>query len=228
MKQESTFVMVLSLFVVCALSALGLSYLYVNTKPRIEQNKLLKENSLKKHLLEYADKFVTKNINGLTFEEGYDKNGRLVGFILGSKCNGYGGEIEYIVAISTYLPFKILSVKILSHKETPGLGANLTKEKFITQFIDKNAQELFLKRDNSNGAIDSITGATITSRAITNSLRNLLVKEELVNLIPTTMEENNKPVKQHVKKNIKQQAEQQEQTTKEPQQMIIPQSTQEQ
>ncbi len=172
--------MILVLFCVCIFSAFSLSFLYTYTKPRIEKNKILKEQKLKTQLIPNAENFVSKEIKNFGIvEECYDKSQNLLGILLKSSCRGYGGDIEYIVGITAEINPKILSLKIFSHKETPGLGANVEKEKFLSQFKDKNSQEIVLKKDNPLGRIDAISGATISSRAITNSLRNLLEKEEL-------------------------------------------------
>ncbi len=224
MKQENPLVMTLVLFLVCVISAGGLSFLYINTKPKIEENKLLKEVLLKKQMLNSAEKFKTKSMNGIILEEAYDKDDKLVGFILKSECRGYAGPIEYMIAISTFLPFEVISLKILSHKETPGLGANITKEKFISQFIGKKPKEIILKKDDINGKIDSISGATITSRAITNSIKHLLEKEELVKMVS---EKNTGSTTQLPKKVVRQTQEIKQQILQEESQKI-PQLQQEQ
>jgi electron transport complex protein RnfG len=75
-------------------------------------------------------------------------------------------------------------IKIISQKETPGLGALCVNsepfngKKWSTlQFVGKGIGDL--KVDKDGGPIVSITGATITSRAITNS-----IKDKLSTLLP--------------------------------------------
>lgn len=174
-----TFRLVLVLFVVCCFSAVSLSFLYVKTQPKIESNKIAKELKLKRLVVPTAENFVMKSLNGIEIEECFDTNKNVVGILVKNSCKGYAGNIEYLVGIKIEIPPKILNIKILSHKETPGLGANVTKEKFLSQFVDKTPQEILLKKDDVNGKIDSITGATITSRAITDSLNKLLSDERL-------------------------------------------------
>lgn len=78
----------------------------------------------------------------------------------------------------------IKKIKIISQKETPGLGA-LAEEsgpfdgkKWSTQqFVNKTVENL--KVDKDGGTIVSITGATITSRAITKS-----IKDKMQTLLP--------------------------------------------
>jgi len=196
--------MILVLFCVCIFSAFSLSFLYTYTKPRIEKNKILKEQKLKTQLIPNAENFVSKEIKNFGIvEECYDKSQNLLGILLKSSCRGYGGDIEYIVGITAEINPKILSLKIFSHKETPGLGANVEKEKFLSQFKDKNSQEIVLKKDNPLGRIDAISGATISSRAITNSLRNLLEKEELKEYLKSK-EKKIVPEEQVLKQQVKQ------------------------
>lgn len=181
---NTTLKMVLVLTSVCIISAVSLSFLYVKTQARIEQNKIMKEIKIKQELIPQAEKFVTKTLSkNFYIEECYNKTNELVGLIITSSCQGYAGEIEYLVAVNTYTPIEIISLKILSHKETPGLGANVSKEKFLSQFTGKTVNQLRLRKETPEGKIDSITGATITSRAITNSLRNVLSDEKLAEYV---------------------------------------------
>lgn len=179
----NTFRMTLVLFIVCCFSALSLSFLYVNTQPKIELNKETKKLKLKKLVVPKAESFVDKTLNNLQIEECFDTEKNFAGILIKNTCKGYAGNIEYLVGITPEIPPKIINIKILSHKETPGLGANVAKEKFLSQFVGKTPQEILLKKDNITGKIDAITGATITSRAITNSLNSLMNSEELQNYI---------------------------------------------
>lgn len=172
--------MILVLFCVCIVSAVSLSFLYTYTKPKIEKNQIAKELKTKSEILPQGKDFKEVEVENFgKLEECYDKEKNLVGILLKSSCKGYGGEIEYILCITTETIPKVINLKILSHKETPGLGANVQKDKFLNQFKFKDAKEIFLSKDSINGKIDAISGATITSRAITNSIRQLIEKEEL-------------------------------------------------
>ncbi len=182
--------MILVLFFVCIISAISLSFLYTYTKPKIEKNLFAKELKLKSEIIPQAEEFKKINVeNFYDIEECYDKEKNFVGILIKSSCKGYAGEIEYIVAITTESVPRIINLKIISHKETPGLGANVQKENFLSKFKLKSANEIFLKKDNINGKIDAISGATITSRAITNSVRELLSKDELYRYLKNKREE---------------------------------------
>ena len=72
--------------------------------------------------------------------------------------------------------FGIKGVSILSQTETPGLGSMITESLFTDQFKELSASDIALKTDG--GKIDAVTGATISSRAVVNA-----VKEKMVEII---------------------------------------------
>ncbi len=93
------------------------------------------------------------------------------GFI--AKKKGYSSVIRVIVGVNPQA--KIMCVKVLGQKETPGLGAKIEGEKFLKQFKGRGAKDL--------DDVDTITGATISScaviKAITGKLEQLIASEDL-------------------------------------------------
>lgn len=92
--------------------------------------------------------------------------------------NGYSGAIRLLVGIE--YTGRLAGVRVLGHKETPGLGDLVEKSKsdWIIQFDGASlAQpplpEWKVKRDG--GAFDQLTGATITPRAIVAAVKNALL-----------------------------------------------------
>jgi len=63
---------------------------------------------------------------------------------------------------------KILAVKILSHNETPGLGSNIAQPSFLHKFKNRSVGEI--------GKQDAITGATISSSAVINALKEKITE----------------------------------------------------
>ena len=64
---------------------------------------------------------------------------------------------------------KVTGIAIISHSETSGLGANASKPAFKDQFAGLSGTIAVTK---DGGTIDSITGATITSRAVCNGVNS--------------------------------------------------------
>ena len=92
--------------------------------------------------------------------------------------DGYNAPIRLLVGLS---PDGVLTgVRVLSHRETPGLGdaIELRKSRWILQFDGKSlgdppAQRWAVEKDG--GDFEGLTGATITPRAIVRAVRNALV-----------------------------------------------------
>jgi len=92
--------------------------------------------------------------------------------------DGYSGDINFIVGIHL-TDGSIAGVRVLSHKETPGLGdkIDLRKSRWILSFNDRSLgnpviEQWRVKKDG--GVFDSFTGATITPRALTHSIASTL------------------------------------------------------
>ncbi|MGY2236741.1 RnfABCDGE type electron transport complex subunit G [Pseudomonas gingeri] len=105
------------------------------------------------------------------------QQGQPVAVILQSTAQGYGGPVELLVGIGA--SGKLLGVKTLSHKETPGLGGRIAEEgnAWLSGFLGKSRSDTpdaawDLKQDG--GQFDSMAGATITSRAALNAIHDAL------------------------------------------------------
>ena len=97
----------------------------------------------------------------------YDANGNFQGAAVKTNEGGFGGKIDMMVGFLADGTIKGTSV--LSHAETPGLGANMTG-KFKDQFVDKNPASYKLTVTKDGGDVDAITAATITSRAFSKAV----------------------------------------------------------
>lgn len=107
--------------------------------------------------------------------QGLDAAGGSVGMVFRVAPKGYGGPITIIVGVS--LDGKISGIKVLSHTETPGLGANAQKESFTSQYTGKSADvPLSVVKGSpvNENEIQALTAATISSRAVTNGVNQAL------------------------------------------------------
>ncbi len=122
----------------------------------------------------------------------FDASGNFKGAAVKTSEGGFGGKIEMMVGFLADGTIKGTSV--LSHAETPGLGANMTG-KFKDQFVDKNPAnfKLAVSKDGGGGQVDAITAATITSRAFTKAVDKayqafMANKAQFMNNAPTKEE----------------------------------------
>ena len=92
--------------------------------------------------------------------------------------DGYSGNIKIMVAIKN--DNRVSGVRILEHKETPGLGdkIEIRKDDWVTKFNgmsvrDDNLAKWRVKKDG--GQFDQFTGATITPRAVVKAVKNTIL-----------------------------------------------------
>ena len=69
----------------------------------------------------------------------------------------------------------VKGIEILSHSETPGLGARITESDFTDQFVGLNIDDISLTQDG--GQIDGLTGATISSQAVVDAVRETAMEK---------------------------------------------------
>ena len=99
------------------------------------------------------------------------KNGEIVGYAIESATkNGFSGMIKMMVGFDT--KGTILNVNVLEQNETPGLGANMTKEgnSLLESVKGKSAPQFNFKVRKDGGEVDALTAATISSRAYTEAV----------------------------------------------------------
>ncbi len=177
-KKESTLInMLVALLVITAVSGGVLGLVYGMTKDAIAEVDQKKNEAAIKAVLPIEGEITYKadtlkyNYEGttLTFpcNLAYDANGNFQGAAVKTSEGGFGGKIDMMVGFLADGTIKGTSV--LSHAETPGLGANMTG-KFKDQFVDKNPADFKLIVKKDGGDVDAITAATITSRAFSKAV----------------------------------------------------------
>ena len=113
--------------------------------------------------------------------------------------DGYNAEIQLLVGVSP--DERITGVRVVRHRETPGLGdaIEIGKSGWIRQFDGKSLTDPALPLwavDRDEGAFDSLTGATVTPRAVVKAVKNTLVyfrahKDELFGAAARTAADGN-------------------------------------
>ncbi len=175
MKRYSPVKLITALILTCVLAGALLAWVDNLTKGPIAQQEKEAELKAIRAVLPPFDNdpsTTTKQIEGLTCYIG-TWEAEVSGVAFGLSAEGFSGGIKLIMGIDR--AGKISGVWILEHLETPGLGANITKPWFTGQFKGKSldnsrlvAGRLAVRKDG--GDIDAITGATISSRAVTEAV----------------------------------------------------------
>jgi len=171
------------LFLVCAVMTGALAYVNGVTEPIIDENSRIAEQESLKTVYNDADNFLDAKTGEELKTEGIDvsdnieklytaqKDGQSIGYVVSVFSSGYGGKLKILVGIDNDLNIK--GISLVSHNETPGLGANAANPKFTDQFLGKAPQKEFnvVKRvPNDDSEIQAITAATVTSKAVTKGV----------------------------------------------------------
>jgi electron transport complex protein RnfG len=100
------------------------------------------------------------------------QDGGKTGYAFIASGSGYGGNIDILVGLDNN--FNIKDISVLRQTETPGLGSRITESTFTDQFKGLSAGEVALRADD--GRIDAITGATISSKAVVDTVREKMIE----------------------------------------------------
>lgn len=163
----------LRLALVCVIASGVLAAVYKGTAERISANRAAEKARRLKLVLPGCDSIESARRDGVEFYIGKKDSG-VYGYAIETCARGYSGPICMLVGMDT--DGKITDFSILSHTETPGLGAKVIKPFFQKQFRGLSGEQLKLKKDSPDGTIDALTAATITSRAVMDGLKEGLKK----------------------------------------------------
>jgi electron transport complex protein RnfG len=162
MKEMARYGFILTL--ICVLAAGLLASVNMLTGPKILAAAKSEEQAALKEVMPLAATFtaVKPDVDKETlYYKAFDPQGKLIGFVFKASGKGYSSIIVTLAGI--FLDEKISAIKVISLNETPGLGMQVAEDKFTGQFGGQNSLEL--------SGVQAITGATISSRAVMDSVK---------------------------------------------------------
>lgn len=174
---QSIFKPTVVMLCICIIVTLALSGTNLLTADRISE---MTENTQKEamSLVMPADGYspVTVKSDGKEYTaHKAEKDNELLGYIFVINEKGYGGDVSVMTAVKT--DGTVAAVKVLdASNETPGLGQNTAKESFYSQYAGhKNGISVVKNSPNeANNEIEAVTGATISSKAVTRAVNKAL------------------------------------------------------
>lgn len=178
MQNHSFLMPVVVLTLICLLMTGLVSLTYESTREQrlIQEERAANENRLA--LFKQAASFDLQTPGqdnpwpeGITeWTRALDDQGKLLGTLLVSQKRGYGGQVPVMVALD--VEGELLDIRVLAHEETPGLGNKIEEASFTQQFSKKTTQLPFSLDEGSQQVqtIDAISGATQSSRAVTDAV----------------------------------------------------------
>lgn len=168
--------MLVVLSTICGIAGFALSYLKMITAIPIEEQVLTYvQGPAIKRVFTNTDNSPVADRKKFTTTDGKHitvfparKDGKLVGVALENFGKGFGGDVGVIVGFDPARD-TLVGIGITTMKETPGIGTLVAEPAFVDQFSEKGL-DIGLK--SQGGAIDAISGATVSSAGAVTAVAN--------------------------------------------------------
>lgn len=191
-KKKSTILKdAFALFAITLVSGLALGFVYQLTLPVIEANALAakteaykvvyvdaanfeESETLTNAVADSANVLAGSNTEGITIDEAYqavDASGNVIGYVMSTTSSkGFGGPITMSIGVTT--DGQVTGIEFLTLNETAGLGSKAAEPEFKDQYVNKAVDGFTLVKSGaaSDSEINAISGATVTSTAVTNAV----------------------------------------------------------
>lgn len=176
-KLKEILIPTVSLFVICLCVTALLAVTNAVTKDAIAYQQELSAAESRQAVCPDAVDFekVEYDVQGVECYKALDESGNLIGYAISSASRGYGGDVKVMTGINAE-DGSVIAINVYDNSgETPGLGVNTSGEKFTSQFVGlSSGTGVTVDKDAGKNpdcvAVDSVTGATISSRAVTNAV----------------------------------------------------------
>ena len=160
---------VIVLVCICFVASFLLAGVYGLTKPIIDELTDKTNTEARMAVLPAADGF--KEVSGVELANGVKdafvaKNG--AGLVCRTSFNGFGGAVILMVGVDAN--GQITGVQKLEASETPGIGSNALTDTYLGKFAGNDKAE----------AVDFISGASFTSKAVRNGVNAALAQYKAV------------------------------------------------
>ena len=194
----------LILFVITLVAGLLLSSVYAITKDPIAETKEAKKQEAFRNVFAGAasfqdlDEFDPASAQSFLLDNGYEKqiidevkvavdaSGAKLGYVITiTSKEAYGGSLQ--IAMGIRLDGTLNEISFLSLEETTGLGMEAKKPTFYEQFSEKQVEAFIYTKSGafSENEIDALSGATITTNAVTNAVNAGLLYARYLGLSET-------------------------------------------
>jgi electron transport complex protein RnfG len=176
MSLEVKMVVVLACIGIAAGGILALTY--VNALPLIQENQLREKGEAVFTVIEGAEEYEEIEIDRSAVYFIGKKGGEIAGYAVLSEGSGYQGTIRIMTGYAPDLS-TITGLQVLENMETPGLGNRIVEGPFRSQYegLSLVPEVVCVKGETANpNEVQAITGATVSSKAVTRILNEGLAK----------------------------------------------------
>jgi Na+-translocating ferredoxin:NAD+ oxidoreductase subunit G len=177
MSKNSLFMPAIILCVICLITVGLVALTFGATLDARQRQAEITANANKRELFPDAAQFAPiENIDSSQYpglSEAFiaqDAGGAVLGYLIEAEYRGYGGNVPVLLAFGPDV--KILRLKVLTNDETPGLGKKVESKAFLEQYVGLGTDKDLSVNPKATDKyiIDAVSGATISSRAVTEAV----------------------------------------------------------
>jgi electron transport complex protein RnfG len=174
--------LIIILTVTSLIAGAALAFTYEATMPRIRVNETKARQEALKDVVPATVRFTTLKLKvQLTGASGkpepkeleiyrcLDSAGQVAGLAYIAEPAGFADLIQVMVGLDP-VDRKVLAIRVLDLKETPGLGVKVREDRFTRQFRGKSLEDAFAAA-RSGSDVQAVTGATISSKAVAHGVK---------------------------------------------------------
>lgn len=166
-------IMLFIIALVCTALLAGTNLL---TKDKIAQLEIQASMEAKQAVFADATSFSDEKVvnydgKDIPYYEALDAEGNVIGYVFATTSKSYGGDVSCMVGIAC-ADNKITGVELTSINDTPGLGMKAKGEDFLNQYTGRSGNIGVNKNEKTDTEIKAISGATITSKAVTAAVND--------------------------------------------------------
>lgn len=174
-KRDSAVSILLKLTIIASIAAATLTLTYGVTQEEIQRREALLggpgKQLLDMGIVPDAASFKAATVDGEElYYEAYDGSGNHIGY--GFIAEIQGAQDVMKIAGGMDIDLKMTGVIVLEQKDTPGFGEKIEAPEFGESFAGVGPEGLALSSEG--GQIDGITGATLSSKAVTDGVRGIV------------------------------------------------------
>lgn len=158
----------LTLAIICAVAGAALAAGNMVTSPIIEERERTQLLEALGILIPGADDFTPVEINDRVVYYLASAAGRPAGAVMLAAGSGFNGPVNLLVSIDP--TGQVQGTRVASHRETVGIGTKIEEDSFLSQFAGKTMQDQITVGQD----INAVTGATVSSRAVANGVKQAL------------------------------------------------------
>lgn len=163
-KQKGAMKSLIVLFAICLVIAVAMAAVNLVTAPKIAEAEAAAEQEALKTVLADADEFVAVEGDYAESVSAVYRASNGCGYAVMLAAKGYDSSKPMSIAVGFDTKGQLVGCHVVSASgETSGIGTKVTEDAFLAQFVGKDA---------ALEGVDAISGATISSTAFIDAVRD--------------------------------------------------------